>query len=61
MLPYEKGPILSFNLMTSRKEFIGYAEVERLALLNNIHLRVCSHYHHFHISPKKILNKRRTI
>jgi hypothetical protein len=26
--------------MTSQSEFIGYAEVERLASLNNIHLRV---------------------
>jgi molybdenum cofactor sulfurtransferase len=35
----QQGPILSFNLITSDNKFIGYAEVERLAALNNIHLR----------------------
>ncbi|KAF9971203.1 hypothetical protein BGZ73_005901 [Actinomortierella ambigua] len=38
--PAEYGPIVNFNLKQSNGKWIGYAHVERLARMQNIHLRV---------------------
>ncbi|KAL6854615.1 PLP-dependent transferase [Trichoderma novae-zelandiae] len=43
--PAEAGPVVSFNLRDSRGLWIGLAEVEKLAILRNMHVRtggVCS-------------------
>ena len=34
-----QGPIVSFNMMRSDGTSVGYAEVQKLASVNNIHLR----------------------
>ncbi|KAF9160368.1 hypothetical protein DFQ26_005568 [Actinomortierella ambigua] len=38
--PAEYGPIVNFNLKQSNGKWIGYAHVERLARMKDIHLRV---------------------
>ena len=35
----KQGPIISFNLLHGDSSFVGYAEVERLASLEGIHVR----------------------
>ena len=36
----KQGPIVTFNLKRNNGEYVGYHEVEQLATLNNIHIRV---------------------
>ncbi|XP_033624449.1 molybdenum cofactor sulfurase-like [Asterias rubens] len=36
---YDQGPIVNFNLLRSTGDYVGYAQVERLASLHGIHLR----------------------
>lgn len=36
-----QGGTVAFNLRRGDGSFVGYAEVQRLATLNNIHMRVC--------------------
>ncbi|XP_071489916.1 molybdenum cofactor sulfurase-like [Diadema antillarum] len=36
---HDQGPIINFNLLRATGQYIGYAEVERLAALHDIHLR----------------------
>lgn len=35
-----QGPIVTFNLLSSKGQWVGVSEFHRLALLHNIHLRV---------------------
>jgi molybdenum cofactor sulfurtransferase len=42
-----QGPIVSFNVLRSDGSFVGYNEVQQLANLNNIHLRVLHLKKHF--------------
>lgn len=36
----KQGPIVAFNLLNCNSEYIGYSEIEKMAGLYNIHLRV---------------------
>jgi molybdenum cofactor sulfurtransferase len=36
----QQGPIVAFSLRRSNGDFIGYAEVDKLACLNNFQIRV---------------------